>query len=95
MINKFATFYLSLCSENYLLFERWDKYLTLQCFEIIDYLKKQTRKYDNKFTTFVKYRAEELMALYAEVKRLKNENEELTLAKFKLIKELHDRKTND
>ena len=63
--------------------------------KIIDYLKKQTRKYDNKFTTFVKYRAEELMALYAEVKRLKNENEELTLAKFKLIKELHDRKTND
>ena len=63
--------------------------------QIIDYLKKQTRKYDNKFTTFVKYRAEELMALYAEVKRLKNENEELTLAKFKLIKELHDRKTND
>ena len=63
--------------------------------KIIDYLKKQTRKYDNKFTTFVKYRAEEIMALYAEVKRLKNENEELTLAKFKLIKELHDRKTND
>ena len=63
--------------------------------KIIDYLKKQTRKYDNKFTTFVKYRAEELMALYAEVKRLKNENEELTLAKFKLIKELQDRKTND
>ena len=39
--------------------------------KIIDYLKKQTRKCDNKFTTFVKYRAEELMALYAEVKRLK------------------------
>ena len=36
--------------------------------KIIDYLKKQTRKCDNKFTTFVKYRAEELMALYAEVK---------------------------
>ena len=26
--------------------------------KIIDYLKKQSRKYDNKFTTFVKYRAE-------------------------------------
>ena len=52
--------------------------------KIIDYLKKQTRKYDNKFTTFVKYRAEELMALYAEVKRLKNENEDLRLSKIKL-----------
>ena len=52
--------------------------------KIIDYLKKQTRKYDNKFTTFVKYRAEELMALYAEVKRLKNENEDMRLSKIKL-----------
>ena len=52
--------------------------------KIIDYLKKQTRKCDNKFTTFVKYRAEELMALYAEVKRLKNENEDMRLSKIKL-----------
>jgi len=52
--------------------------------KIIDYLKKQTRKCDNKFTTFVKYRAEELMALYAEVKRLKNENEDMRLGKIKL-----------
>ena len=52
--------------------------------KIIDYLKKQTRKCDNKFTTFVKYRAEELMALYAEVKRLKNENEDIRLGKIKL-----------
>jgi len=52
--------------------------------KIIDYLKKQTRKCDNKFTTFVKYRAEELMALYAEVKRLKNENEDMRLNKIKL-----------
>tara|TARA_R100000030_G_scaffold36109_1_gene26993 strand:- start:225 stop:479 length:255 start_codon:yes stop_codon:yes gene_type:complete len=52
--------------------------------KIIDYLKKQTRKCDNKFTTFVKYRAEELMALYAEVKRLKNENENMRLSKIKL-----------
>tara|TARA_R100001163_G_C4862903_1_gene68329 strand:- start:22 stop:252 length:231 start_codon:yes stop_codon:yes gene_type:complete len=56
--------------------------------KIIDYLKKQTRKCDNKFTTFVKYRAEEIMALYAEVKKLKNENEDLR-------RKLHDRKTND
>jgi len=56
--------------------------------KIIDYLKKQTRKCDNKFTTFVKYRAEEIMALYAEVKKLKNENEDLR-------RKLHDRKAND
>jgi hypothetical protein len=42
------------------------------------------------------------MALYAEVKRLKNENEDLRLNKIKsqytienLEKELHDRKAND
>ena len=52
--------------------------------KIIDYLKKQTRKCEKKFTTFVKYRAEELMALYAEVKRLKNENEDMRLSKIKL-----------
>ena len=57
--------------------------------KIIDYLKKQTRKYDNKFTTFVKYRAEELMALYAEVKRLKNENKVLETNLYKL-KKLHN-----
>jgi len=59
--------------------------------KIIDYLKKQTRKCDNKFTTFVKYRAEELMALYAEVKRLKNENEILETNLYKL-KKLHNEK---
>ena len=58
---------------------------------IIDYLKKQTKKCDNKFTTFVKYRAEELMALYAEVKRLKNENEILETNLYKL-KKLHNEK---
>jgi predicted RNase H-like nuclease (RuvC/YqgF family) len=52
--------------------------------KIIDYLKKQTRKCDNKFTTFAKYRSEEIMALYAEVKRLKNENEDMRLSKIKL-----------
>jgi len=61
----------------------------------IDWLKKQTKKtqYD---------RIAEIMALYAEVKRLKNENEDLRLNKIKsqytienLEKELHDRKAND
>jgi regulator of replication initiation timing len=50
----------------------------------------------------IKHRSEEIMALYAEVKRLKNENENLRLDKLKLKfkiekleEELHDRKTND
>ena len=43
-------------------------------------LQKQLRK--------TKDRTEEIMALYAEVKRLKNLNEDLQ-------RELHDRKTND
>ena len=47
----------------------------------IDWLKKQTKKNQND-------RAAEIMALYAEVKRLKNLNEDLQ-------KELHDRKAND
>ena len=49
-----------------------------------------------------KDRTEEIMALYAEVKRLKNENEDLRMREIKskykienLEKELHDRKTND
>ena len=46
----------------------------------IEYLQKQLRK--------TKDRTEEIMALYAEVKRLKNLNEDLQ-------RELHDRKTND
>ena len=61
----------------------------------IDFLKKQTKKTQND-------RIAEIMALYAEVKRLKNENEDLRLNKIKsqytienLEKELHDRKTND
>ena len=45
-----------------------------------EYLQKQLRK--------TKDRTEEIMALYAEVKRLKNLNENLQ-------RELHDRKTND
>ena len=45
-----------------------------------EYLQKQLRK--------TKDRTEEIMALYAEVKRLKNLNEDLQ-------RELHDRKTND
>ena len=61
----------------------------------IDWLKKQTKKTQDG-------RIAEIMALYAEVKRLKNENEDLRLNKIKsqytienLEKELHDRKTND
>ena len=60
-----------------------------------EYLQRQLRKTKNN-------RAEEIMALYAEVKRLKNENEDLRLNKIKsqytienLEKELHDRKAND
>ena len=47
----------------------------------IDCLKKQTKKTQDD-------RIAEIMALYAEVKRLKNLNEDLQ-------KELHDRKAND
>ena len=61
----------------------------------IDWLKKQTKKIQDD-------RIAEIMALYAEVKRLKNENENIRLdeikLKFKIEKleeELHDRKTND
>jgi|TARA_B100000900_G_scaffold395743_1_gene394422 predicted nucleic acid-binding Zn-ribbon protein len=59
-----------------------------------EYLQKQLRK--------TKDRTEEIMALYAEVKRLKNENEDLRMYEIKskykienLEKELHDRKAND
>ena len=61
----------------------------------IDWLKKQTKKTQDD-------RIAEIMALYAEVKRLKNENEDLRMYEIKskykiqnLEKELHDRKTND
>ena len=61
----------------------------------IDFLKKQTKKTQDD-------RIAEIMALYAEVKRLKNENEDLRWNKIKsqytienLEKELHDRKAND
>ena len=47
----------------------------------IDWLKKQTKKTQDD-------RIAEIMALYAEVKRLKNLNEDLQ-------KELHDRKAYD
>jgi predicted nucleic acid-binding Zn-ribbon protein len=60
-----------------------------------EYLQRQLRKTKSN-------RAEEIMALYAEVKRLKNENEDLRMYEIKskykiqnLEKELHDRKTND
>ena len=63
-----------------------------------EYLQRQLRKTKSN-------RAEEIMALYAEVKRLKNENEILETNLFKLKKlhnakvllekELNDRKTND
>ena len=59
-----------------------------------EYLQSQLRK--------TKDRTEEIMALYAEVKRLQNENEDLRMREIKskykienLEKELHDRKTND
>ncbi len=57
----------------------------------IDFLKKQTKKTQDD-------RVAEIMALYAEVKRLKNENEDLRLNKIKsqytienLEKELKDK----
>ena len=63
-----------------------------------EYLQRQLRKTKSN-------RAEEIMALYAEVKRLKNDKEVLETNLFKLKKlhnakvllekELHDRKTND
>ena len=55
--------------------------------ETIDRLEKQ-KKYLQKQLRKTKDRTEEFMALYAEVKRLKNLNEDLQ-------RELHDRKTND
>ena len=69
--------------------------------ESLDKLIKQ-KKYLQSQLRKTKDRSEEIMALYREVKRLKNENEELRLNKIKsqyrienLEKELHDRKTND
>ena len=54
--------------------------------EVIDKLKKQKEILQNRLKKLD--RTEEIMALYAEVKRLKNLNEDLQ-------RELHDRKTND
>jgi chaperonin cofactor prefoldin len=54
--------------------------------EVIDKLKKQKKILQNRLKKLD--RTEEIMALYAEVKRLKNLNEDLQ-------RELHDRKTND
>ena len=54
--------------------------------EVIDKLKKQKEILQNTLKKLD--RTEEIMALYAEVKRLKNLNEDLQ-------RELHDRKTND
>ena len=54
--------------------------------EVIDKLKKQKEILQNRLKKLD--RTQEIMALYAEVKRLKNLNEDLQ-------RELHDRKTND
>ena len=54
--------------------------------EVIDKLKKQKEILQTRLKKLD--RTEEIMALYAEVKRLKNLNEDLQ-------RELHDRKTND
>jgi predicted RNase H-like nuclease (RuvC/YqgF family) len=69
--------------------------------ESIDKLIKQKEYLQNQLRK-TKDRTEEIMALYAEVKRLKNENEDLRMREIKskykienLEKELHDRKTND
>ena len=73
--------------------------------EIIDRLQKQKEYLQGQLRKTKSNRAEEIMALYAEVKRLKNKNEILETNLFKLKKlhnakvllekELHDRKTND
>ena len=73
--------------------------------EIIDRLQKQKEYLQGQLRKTKSNRAEEIMALYAEVKRLKNENEILETNLFKLKKlhnakvllekELNDRKTND
>ena len=54
--------------------------------EVIDKLKKQKEILQNRLKKLD--RTEEIMALYAEVKRLKNLNEDLQ-------RELHDRKTSN
>ena len=73
--------------------------------EIIDRLQKQKEYLQGQLRKTKSNRAEEIMALYAEVKRLKNEKEVLETNLFKLKKlhnakvllekELNDRKTND
>ena len=73
--------------------------------EIIDRLQKQKVYLQGQLRKTKSNRAEEIMALYAEVKRLKNKNEILETNLFKLKKlhnakvllekELNDRKTND
>ena len=73
--------------------------------EIIDRLQKQKEYLQGQLRKTKSNRAEEIMALYAEVKRLKNKNEILETNLFKLKKlhnakvllekELNDRKTND
>jgi len=54
--------------------------------EVIDKLKKQKEILQNRLKKLD--RTQEIMALYAEVKRLKNLNEDLQ-------RELHDRKTSN
>ena len=73
--------------------------------EVIDKLQKQNKYLQGQLRKTKSNRAEEIMALYAEVKRLKNKNEILETNLFKLKKlhnakvllekELNDRKTND
>ena len=73
--------------------------------EVIDKLQKQKNYLQGQLRKTKSNRAEEIMALYAEVKRLKNKNEILETNLFKLKKlhnakvllekELNDRKTND
>ena len=73
--------------------------------EVIDKLQKQKKYLQGQLRKTKSNRAEEIMALHAEVKRLKNKNEILETNLFKLKKlhnakvllekELNDRKTND
>ena len=59
--------------------------------EIIDRLQKQKKYLQGQLRKTKSNRAEEIMALYAEVKRLKNENEILETNLYKL-KILHNAK---
>ena len=62
--------------------------------EIIDRLQKQKKYLHGQLRKTKSNRSEEIMALYAEVKRLKNENEILETNLYKL-KILHNAKVLD